>query len=98
MSELAVTLTVEQLGALVEARVEKALAALPTVAPPEVLDPRACAELLGISTKTVSQLVKHDALPVHYLSEREPRFLRREVLAWVAGRAAQPPRSPEVAA
>lgn len=96
MNALAVTLTVEQLGELVEQSVQRVLAASPPNPLPEVLDLKACAELLQLNPKTVTKLALHAGLPVHYLSEREPRFRRSEVLAWVSSRGR--PGTAEVAA
>ena len=82
---LAVTLTVEELGALVRDSVKAELSKLSAAAPHEVLTLTQVAELLHRSEKTVMEsLVEERHLPVHYISEREPRFRRSEVLVWLS--------------
>ena len=95
MSELAVTLTVEQLKELVKESLRAELEKMPLVVPPEVLTLTEAAELLRRHPKIVTKLVREDDLPVHYISEREPRFRRSELLAWLDKRPA--PKSGEAA-
>lgn len=79
MGELAVTLTVDQLRALIREAVAE------SSAPPsrEVLTLAECAELLHRHPKVVMQCVRERGLPAHFISEREPRFIRCEVLEWL---------------
>ena len=83
MSRLAVTLTVEELTDLVRGAVRKELAAVALYDAKEVLDLAETAKLLGRHPKVVAALVREKGLPAHYISEREPRFKRAEVLAWL---------------
>lgn len=80
---LAVTLTVEELGEVVATRVRHELSLVKLAAAKEVLDLTETAELLGRHPKVVASLVREKGLPAHYISEREPRFKRSEVLAWL---------------
>lgn len=81
---LAVTLTIEEFSAVVAAQVRKELALVALSAAKEVLTLAETAELLERHPKVVmNSLVKEKALPVHFISEREPRFKRAEVLAWL---------------
>ena len=83
--QLIVTLTTEQLSQLVEASAAKAIEKLVANQQDEVLDLEGCASLLKRSEDVVMRvLVKQKALPVHYISSREPRFVRREVLEWLS--------------
>lgn len=90
MSELAVTLTVEQLGQLVAERVREELARAPLTPQPEVMTLAECAAFLRRHPKIVTKLTRDEALPVHYISDREPRFRRSEVLAWLDSRPNKP--------
>jgi excisionase family DNA binding protein len=83
MSDLAVTLTVEQLAELVRKAVRDEVARLPQSGAREVLTLPEAAELLGRHPKVVMQLVRTGSLPAHFISEREPRFKRTELLAWL---------------
>ena len=83
MSRLAVTLTVDELSELVRLAVRAELA-MGVVAPvKEVMMLTEVAELLGRHPKVVASLVREKGLPAHYISEREPRFKRAEVLVWL---------------
>jgi hypothetical protein len=83
MSTLAVTLTVEQLADLVRAQVAAELAKLPTYGAKEVLNLQEVAELLDRHPRSIKGLIDEKGLPVHFISDREPRFKRAEVLAWL---------------
>jgi len=84
MSRLAVTLTVDELADLVRTQVRFELAQGAIESAREVLMLKEVAELLGRHPKVVmAQLVAKKGLPVHFISEREPRFKRAEVLAWL---------------
>jgi hypothetical protein len=86
MSGIIVT-TPEELAALVEKAVTDAVSKLPQSGAKEVLNLEECAKLLDRHERVVmSRLVAEDKLPCHYISEREPRFLRSEVLAWLLTR------------
>lgn len=93
MTDLAVSLTVSELRELVGASVRDELAKSPAQPLPEVLTLQQCAELLDVSTKTVTRLEREAGLPARYLSPTDRRFRRSEVLAWLSAR-----RSPGEAA
>lgn len=80
---LAVTLTIGQLRQLVQDAVGELLAQQPAAGAREVLNLEQVAELLGRHPRTIKGLIEERALPVHYISDREPRFKRSEVLAWM---------------
>jgi excisionase family DNA binding protein len=83
-------LSPEQLEALVGRAVRAAVAALPSVSPPEVLTRGQAAALLGVHPQQLMRRhVARDGLPAHPLG-RERRFLRSEILAWLAGRGGSP--------
>jgi predicted DNA-binding transcriptional regulator AlpA len=86
MNDLAVTLTVEQLKALIRESVREEVAKAPAAPAPEVLTLEGCADLLDLSTKTVSKLEREAGLPSHELSPGDRRFRRSEVLAWLSAR------------
>ena len=82
--QLIVTLTTDQLAELVEASAARAVAKLVANQQQEVMSLSACAALLDRNEEVVMRvLVKKKGLPVHYISDREPRFKRSEVLAWL---------------
>jgi excisionase family DNA binding protein len=74
----------------VRASVRAELASAPAAPLPEVLTLQQCAELLDLSTKTVTRLERAEELPAHYLSPTERRFRRSEVLAWLSARSVKP--------
>lgn len=81
---LVVTLNTEQLAQLVEASAARAIERLVANQQEEVLDLDGCALLLKRTPDVVMRvLVKRKGLPVHYISDREPRFKRVEVMAWL---------------
>jgi hypothetical protein len=98
LSDLAVTLTVEQLGALVAERVRAELARMPLVVPPEVMTLEETAALLKRHPKIVTRLTREAGLPVRYISAREPRFKRSEVLAWLDSLPREPQPTDEESA
>jgi len=49
----------------------------------KVLDVHACAELLGVSNKTIYRLVANGELPHRRISERTIRFSASEILKWI---------------
>jgi hypothetical protein len=84
MSDLLVTLTTSQLAELVEASTSRAIEKLVAAQNHEVLDLEECAALLKRNEKVVmGVLVKKRKLPVHFISGREPRFKRTEIMAWL---------------
>lgn len=83
-TQLVVTLTTEQLSELVETSAARAVEKLVANQQQEVMNLTQCAKLLGRNEEVVIRvLVKKKGLPVHYISDREPRFKRSEVLAWL---------------
>ena len=83
VSRLSVTLTVDELADLVRTQVRLELAQCAIESAREVLMLKEVAELLGRHPKVVATLVRDKGLPAHYISDREPRFKRAEVLAWL---------------
>lgn len=86
-----VTLTVDQLGAVVQAAV---LAALAQAGPPqdEILDTAGVAALLKAHPKTIARWVRTEGLPAYRLGGEERgeyRFKRAEVEKWFAARGAK---------
>lgn len=78
--ELVVTLTTEQLKELLREAVRETVT---QNAPKEVLFLDEVAEMLGFNAQTVMRtLVRERGLPVHYITEKAPRFYRAEVLEW----------------
>lgn len=80
-------LAASDVEALVERVVERLLAERAETA--EYLDAEQAAALLGISRRSLPQLVRRDALPVHRVG-RLYRFRRDEVVAWLERRAEEP--------
>lgn len=81
-----VTLTVAELEELVRSAVRSELAK-PATADSDVLTLKGVASLLQRHTKVVMRLVSEEGLPCVWISEREPRFFRSKVLAWLETRA-----------
>jgi hypothetical protein len=82
--QLIVTLTTDQLAELVETSAARAVAKLVASQQQEVMSLSVCAALLDRNEEIVMRvLVKKKGLPVHYISDREPRFKRSEILAWL---------------
>lgn len=80
-----VVISPEDLAELVRGAVREEVAKLPIANAKEVMTVHEVAELLNRHWKIVmSELVKKRGLPVHYISAHEPRFLRTEVLRWIA--------------
>lgn len=90
MSEPLVVMTVAQLEELLDRKLTALLQRMPTNGAKEVLTLEECAEFLDRTTKSVMKLVKEASLPAHYISDREPRFRRSEVLAWISARPTRP--------
>ncbi|HLV66283.1 MAG TPA: helix-turn-helix domain-containing protein [Polyangiaceae bacterium] len=88
--QLAVTLTTEQLRELIREAVRTELSHQPAQTVREVLTLREAAEFLCRTPKVVMQLVRAGSLPAHFISEREPRFKRSELLAWLDTLPRQP--------
>lgn len=84
LTDLVISLTTQQLSDLVTQSVAGAVAKLVAEQQKEVLNLDECAALLQRTTHTVMKvLVKTKGLPVHFISEREPRFKRSQVIAWL---------------
>ena len=86
-----VTLTLGELAAMVRETSTEAVVAAALNPPKEVLMLDEVAELLGRHKKTIPTLVKEAGLPAHRISERELRFRRSEVLAWLSAQPSTPP-------
>lgn len=82
MSAAIIVTTPGELAELVSNAVAEAVSKLPQSGAQEVLNLQGAAEFLGRHAKVVSQLVRDEELPAHYISEREPRFLRDELIEW----------------
>ena len=80
---LAVTLTIEQLSELVREQLRAELERVKLSGIKEVLTLSEAAEFLDRHPKKVMELVRAKHLPAHYISEREPRFKRTELLGWL---------------
>lgn len=82
--QLLVTLTTDDLAKLLEQCTARALEKIMASQQQEVIDLAECSALLKRTPQTVMDvLVKRKALPCHFISAREPRFKRSEVLAWL---------------
>lgn len=86
MSDLAVTLTVAQLQAVVRQAVRDEIDARPTAS--DVITRDEAAALLKVHPKVVVRYVTRDGLPAKRLG-KEWRFLRSEILRWLEGRSVQ---------
>lgn len=84
MSDLAVTLTIDQLEALVRKAVREERSA-PSVEEPEILTREQAAKMLQVHPNVVSRYVRDLGLPARRVGG-EWRLLRSEVLAWVDSR------------
>lgn len=87
MSDLVVTLTIGQLREMMAQVVNEN--AQPAVLPKDVLTRTEVAQLIGRSPQTVMKVVEEEGMPVCYLTPKEPRFIRAEVLAWLRARVTQ---------
>jgi hypothetical protein len=93
VNNLAVTLTVDELRALVLNATREAVAHVQAHPAREVMTLTQCAEFLERHPKVVTQLVREKGLPAHYISEREPRFMRAEVIAWLMAQPTEKPNN-----
>lgn len=82
MSNL-VVLEASELERLLESTVTKAIARLAPSEPKEVLTLEEAARFIGRSPKSMTSIILERGLPAHYISDREPRFKRAELLAWL---------------
>ena len=80
-------LALSEVEALVTRVLERALAARAET--PDYLDAEQAAALLGVSRRSLPQLVRRDGLPVHRVG-RLYRFRRDEVIGWLEHRAEEP--------
>jgi len=87
---LAVTLTIEELSELVRDQLRAELERVKLGSAKEVLTLSEAAEFLDRHPKKVMELVRAKRLPAHYISEREPRFKRSELLGWLDTLPGQP--------
>lgn len=81
-TKLLVTLTVDELREVVSELTRAELAKLPAAGPKEVMTLKELEEFLDRSERSIKKLIEH-GLPAHYISDREPRFVRAKVLAWL---------------
>jgi hypothetical protein len=81
-STLLVTLTVDELRELVSEQTRAELAKCPAANVKEVLTLRELEEFLDRSERSIKKLIDQ-GLPAYYISDREPRFIRSKVLAWL---------------
>lgn len=89
MSALAVTLTIEELEALVEGAVRKATAGAAAPGAPEVLTREEVAKLLRLHPNVVVRWIRSRGLPATKIGN-EWRFLRSQVVAWIAANEGKP--------
>lgn len=80
-------LAASDVEALVERVVDRLLA--DRAETPEYLDAEQAAGLLGVSRRSLPQLVRRDGLPVHRVG-RLYRFRRDAIVAWLEQRAEEP--------
>lgn len=81
--KMIVTLTTDELSSLIERAAERAVAKA-VENQKEILDLDECAALIKYHPRIVmNTIVKKRGLPVHFVSDREPRFRRSEVLKWL---------------
>lgn len=85
-----VVMSAERVRALIDEAVTKANARSAPAVVKEVLSLTEAAEFLGRHPRQVTRLVREEGLPAHYISEREPRFKRTELLAWIDSRPNAP--------
>ncbi|WP_157069752.1 helix-turn-helix domain-containing protein [Sandaracinus amylolyticus] len=87
-----VVVTTEELAALLESAVRRALDSLEgRSAALEWLDAAAAAELLRVHPRTIGKLVRQQGLPAHRIGKLY-RFERRELLAWIEKHRAPTPK------
>lgn len=82
---LAVTLTVDELRALVRDAVRAELGER-TETTAEIMTREQVAELLNVDVRTITNYVKKRGLPATKLGGNEWRFRRTEVLKWIEQR------------
>ena len=82
-----IVLSPEQLEALVERAVKRALDGRASAEPADYLTTRQCAELVGVHPRSIVRLVRDEGLPVVRLGEKTLRYERAAVLAWLDARA-----------
>jgi excisionase family DNA binding protein len=83
-------MTRSELETVVLRAVELGVAKAVASADAEVMTLKEVAAYLKRHPKVVMKLVRSDGLPAHFISDREPRFRRTEVLAWVSARPPAP--------
>lgn len=91
---LVVTLTTDQLEELLNRAVTRATADL--LVQKEIMNTKEVAEFIGRSTRTIPALIEDDGLPVHYITPREPRFWRSEVLKWLLDLPSEKPEKEKI--
>jgi predicted DNA-binding transcriptional regulator AlpA len=86
MNQPMILCTPDQISEQLREAVRTEFAAVVGTGAKEVLNISGVGELLDRSRPTVMKLTERerDPLPCHHISEREPRFIRSEVLAWLA--------------
>lgn len=87
MADLAVSLTVEQLKALMEEAATKAVMRSTSAQPNEVLTIKEAGELLRMHPNVLAKKVEELGIPAHRIS-REWRFRRSELLEWLSKQSA----------
>jgi hypothetical protein len=86
MNQPIVVLTPEQLEEVVDRVFVKRIGQMPQGGAKEVFTLQEAADFLGRHPKVVTRMVREEGLPAHYISEREPRFMRAELIAWLGTR------------
>ena len=87
MSGTLIVCTPDELKALVRESLREELANTDRGEPKDVLNLTEVCELLQRDRKTVMRFVHDESLPAHPIGERELRFRRGEVLAWLSARS-----------
>jgi len=87
-----VVIEAAELQRLIRDAVKAEVANLTVEGPREVLNLEQAAELLDRNPRVVMKLVKegNPKLPAHFISGREPRFRRSELLEWLNALPQQP--------
>jgi hypothetical protein len=79
-----VVIETAELARLVRESVREEVAVLAKGATvPEIMDLNEAAKFVRRSRQVLMLLVKQGSVPAHFISDREPRFKRVELLAWL---------------
>lgn len=85
-----VVVEASELERLIDSAVVKAVAKLAPGEQKEVFTIEEAAKFIGRHPKSLFRLILDEGLPAHYISDREPRFKRTELLDWLGTRPNRP--------